>query len=147
MIHWKSPLAFLVYLENPLFYTANEKARTLILLLNVSKPILSYCLASRLKLRERLFVGCNTTNTSIDCNEQRVSLCGVEEGEVRTAGLHWRTVRPGLAGNDWGSLRTEEAGGQTEEAILSYSSTGGGRERITNEATNKDSWLWPACYL
>ena len=58
---------------------------------------------------------------------------------MRTAGLHWRTVRPGLAGNDWGSLRTEEAGDQTEEAILSYSSTGGGRERITNEATNKDS--------
>ena len=58
------------------------------------------------------------TPLSIDCNEQRVSLCGVEEGEVRTAGLHWRTVRPGLAGNDWGSLRTEEAGDQTEEAIL-----------------------------
>ena len=116
-----------------MFYTANEKARTLILLLNVSKPILSYCLASRLRLRERLFVGRNTT--SIDCNEQRVSLCGEEEGEVRTAGLHWRTVRPGLAGNDWGSLRTEEAGDQTEEAILSLLQYWGG-QRENNKRGN-----------
>ena len=54
---------------------------------------------------------------------------------MRTAGLHWRTVRPGLAGNHWGSLRTEEAGDQTEEAILSLLQYWGG-QRENNKRGN-----------